>query len=199
MDSKSFLIDGFQLEQTAAPTTPPSVGAPPKSLQPIELDTFMSICRPAGANEAHDVQNSSEALHSTSSSRGAQGIILDHVTAAPAAPAAPLDAVIAPNAVSARGRPKRANAGVKFGRKLTDPVKYPRNGRRKTVHRKCAHGKRASRCIECGGSEICVHKRIRISCRLCRGASICKHDRQRNRCKDCGGSQICEHGRERNR
>jgi hypothetical protein len=44
---------------------------------------------------------------------------------------------------------------------------------------KCEHGRRRSRCKQCGG------------------ASICQHGRQRSVCKECGGSGICQqHGRE---
>ena len=41
----------------------------------------------------------------------------------------------------------------------------------------CAHGKRKSRCKDCGGSDTC------------------EHGKERRRCKDCGGSGICEHSR----
>ena len=40
---------------------------------------------------------------------------------------------------------------------------------------KCAHGRRRSRCRDCGAK------------------SFCEHGRQRCRCKECGGSNLCEH------
>ena len=39
----------------------------------------------------------------------------------------------------------------------------------------CPHGKRKSRCRECGG------------------ASFCEHGRNRDWCKECGGKRLCEH------
>ena len=62
---------------------------------------------------------------------------------------------------------------------------------------KCEHGRKRSRCKDCGGSQICEHGRQRSTCKDCGGGSICEHGRQRSVCKDCGGSQICEHGRQR--
>ena len=62
---------------------------------------------------------------------------------------------------------------------------------------KCEHGKRKSRCKECGGSEICEHKRVRTNCKECGGSGICEHERRRSQCKECGGSEICEHKRRR--
>eukprot|EP00656_Telonema_subtile_P048408 TRINITY_DN5761_c0_g1_i1.p1 TRINITY_DN5761_c0_g1~~TRINITY_DN5761_c0_g1_i1.p1 ORF type:complete len:462 (-),score=38.13 TRINITY_DN5761_c0_g1_i1:204-1589(-) len=79
----------------------------------------------------------------------------------------------------------------------------------------CPHGRRRSRCKDCGGSQICphgreryvcgecggpgrcIHKRARSRCKDCRPQTICKHHKRRSRCKQCGGSQICPHGRER--
>ena len=63
----------------------------------------------------------------------------------------------------------------------------------------CPHGRRRTRCKECGGSLICEHGRERSDCKECGGGSICEHGRRRSRCKECGGSQICEHGRLRYR
>lgn len=62
---------------------------------------------------------------------------------------------------------------------------------------KCEHGRRRSRCKECGGGSICGHGRVRSTCKECDGGSICEHGRRRSICKECDGSQICEHGRER--
>jgi hypothetical protein len=61
----------------------------------------------------------------------------------------------------------------------------------------CDHGRIKSTCKECGGSSICEHGRIKSQCKYCGGASICEHGRQKSRCKECGGSQICEHGRQK--
>ena len=66
----------------------------------------------------------------------------------------------------------------------------------KRVHRKCPHGKRRTRCKECGGGSICEHDRIRSDCKECGGSQICEHDRIRSTCKECGGSQVCEHDRQ---
>ena len=63
----------------------------------------------------------------------------------------------------------------------------------------CPHGRRRSRCKECGGKAFCEHGRERRRCKECGGASICEHGRRRSQCKECGGSQICEHGRRRGR
>ena len=61
----------------------------------------------------------------------------------------------------------------------------------------CEHGRRRSRCKECGGSGLCEHGRERRRCKECGGSGLCKHGRERSRCKECGGSAICEHGRRR--
>ena len=61
--------------------------------------------------------------------------------------------------------------------------------------KKCEHGRRRSRCKDCGGGSICEHGRRRNMCKDCGGSSICGHGRERSKCKDCGGSSICEHGR----
>ena len=60
---------------------------------------------------------------------------------------------------------------------------------------KCTHGRRKTRCKECGGSQICSHGRQKNACKECGGASICTHGRHKSSCRECGGSQICEHGR----
>ncbi len=59
-------------------------------------------------------------------------------------------------------------------------------GRRRKPEKKCPHGRRKSRCIECGGSSICEHNRERGKCSECGGASICEHKRQRSQCGECG-------------
>ena len=63
----------------------------------------------------------------------------------------------------------------------------------------CAHGRRKSRCKDCGGSRLCEHGRRKCRCKDCRGIGICEHGRVRSQCKDCGGSGICEHGRIRSK
>ncbi len=63
----------------------------------------------------------------------------------------------------------------------------------------CEHGRRKSRCKECGGVSICEHNRERHRCKECGGTSICEHNRERSRCKECGGTSICEHNRRRSR
>jgi len=75
-------------------------------------------------------------------------------------------------------------------------VKYRSNCK---VCRACPHGRRRSRCKECGGASICEHGRRRNICKECGGSQICQHGRQRSVCKECGGSQICEHGRQRHK
>ena len=49
----------------------------------------------------------------------------------------------------------------------------------------CEHGRRRSRCKECGGSSICEHGRVRSKCKECGGGSICEHGRRRSQCKEC--------------
>ena len=52
----------------------------------------------------------------------------------------------------------------------------------------CPHGRRRSRCKECGGSSLCEHGRQRSQCKECGGSSICEHGRRRSTCKECGRS-----------
>lgn len=61
--------------------------------------------------------------------------------------------------------------------------------------KKCCHGKREYRCVECGGGGICQHKRRREFCKECGGSSICEHGNRTYRCKECKGNGICEHGK----
>ena len=58
----------------------------------------------------------------------------------------------------------------------------------------CPHGRRRSKCKDCGGSGICEHGRVRNQCKECGGTRICEHGRVRSVCKECGGNSICEHG-----
>jgi hypothetical protein len=66
-------------------------------------------------------------------------------------------------------------------------------------HNKCEHGKRKSRCNDCGGSEICEHGKQKSRCKACGGSEICEHGKRKSQCKECGGSQICEHGKQKSR
>ena len=68
---------------------------------------------------------------------------------------------------------------------------------KKYTQKKCPHGRRESRCVDCGGSATCEHKRIKIQCKDCGGSQICKHNQVKARCKECGGSAICEHDKRR--
>ena len=54
---------------------------------------------------------------------------------------------------------------------------------------RCEHGRKRSRCKECGGSYICEHGRERSHCKECGGSSFCEHGRQQSKCKECGGAK----------
>jgi len=77
------------------------------------------------------------------------------------------------------------------------------HGKRKTRCKECGgssiceHGRQKSRCKECGGGSFCQHGKLKSSCKECGGDSFCEHGRQKSRCKECGGSSICEHGRQK--
>jgi hypothetical protein len=58
---------------------------------------------------------------------------------------------------------------------------------------KCEHGKRKTRCKECGGSEMCIHEKQKPFCRECNGSQFCIHNKTKSICIDCGGSRICKH------
>ena len=75
-------------------------------------------------------------------------------------------------------------------------VKSEKKVSKSNVKGKCVHGRRPSRCKDCGGSGICTHGRQRSQCRDCGGGGICIHGKRRSRCKPCGGKGICEHGRQ---
>ena len=66
-------------------------------------------------------------------------------------------------------------------------------------HPQCTHGKRLSRCKDCGGSSLCEHGKEKYRCRDCGGASICKHGKRNEYCKECGGNRFCIHGKEKSR
>ena len=57
----------------------------------------------------------------------------------------------------------------------------------------CKHGKRKSRCKECGGSELCIHDKIKYNCKDCFGSLFCEHGKRKPQCKECGGCSICVH------
>jgi len=65
------------------------------------------------------------------------------------------------------------------------------------THKKCTHGIRVTRCLECGGSEICQHKKQKADCPDCGGKCICPHGRRRRLCKECAGAGICVHKKRR--
>jgi hypothetical protein len=48
----------------------------------------------------------------------------------------------------------------------------------------CEHGRRKSRCKDCG-TGYCQHGRRKSRCKDC-GTGNCKHGRQKHSCKDCG-------------
>ena len=67
-------------------------------------------------------------------------------------------------------------------------------------HNACEHGRRRSRCKECGGASICEHGWERSKCKECGYVpKKCEHGRRRTNCKECGGGGICEHQRQRSK
>jgi len=80
--------------------------------------------------------------------------------------------------------------------KLRNKIKTYENNRKKAY---CKHGKRKSRCKECGGSELCIHDRYKAQCKQCKGASICVHDKVKSQCLECGGSAFCMHKKQKSR
>jgi hypothetical protein len=48
----------------------------------------------------------------------------------------------------------------------------------------CKHGRRKSRCRDCG-TGYCQHRRPKSMCKDC-GTGHCDHGRQNSKCKDCG-------------
>ena len=66
---------------------------------------------------------------------------------------------------------------------------------RKRTIKTSDHGKRRSRCIECGGSSLCVHGKRKNLCKECGGRSICDNGNRNTSCKECGRSSICVHGK----
>lgn len=69
---------------------------------------------------------------------------------------------------------------------LAGPALKSAPERNKWGNRICEHGRRPSRCKDCGnGSELCTHNRQRHSCKDCGGTSICAHNRVSNECLAC--------------
>ena len=60
----------------------------------------------------------------------------------------------------------------------------------------CEHGRRKSRCKDCG-TGYCQHGRQLNKCKDC-GTGYCVHNRQKSQCKDCGTGH-CQHGRQKHR
>ncbi len=63
----------------------------------------------------------------------------------------------------------------------TDAMKDKRN---------CEHGRRRTRCADCGGGSICPHGQDRYQCRECMGAGMCQHGKQKCRCRVCRAALI---------
>ena len=66
---------------------------------------------------------------------------------------------------------------------------------KKSIHKKCQHGKDPYICRDCGGKGICKHDKQKHRCKECGGSSICKHDKMKHLCTECNGSSICTHGK----
>jgi len=105
-----------------------------------------------------------------------------------------------------RSGKKPSLMGIKQARGA--PAKCP-HGRRKSrctdcggsVQAECPHGRRKSRCTECGGSGLCQHGRRKSRCTDCGGSvqAKCPHGRQKSRCTECDGSGLCQHGRRKSK
>ena len=55
---------------------------------------------------------------------------------------------------------------------------------------RCIHGRRQSRCRDCG-TGLCKHNKFKHCCFLC-GTGHCEHGRQKSFCRDCG-TGYCKH------
>ena len=75
--------------------------------------------------------------------------------------------------------------------------KCPIVEKRKRIHKKCPHGKRKCRCVECNGTSICEHKKEKRNCKICKGSSICVHDIFKVRCKICNEKLFCIHNKDK--
>jgi hypothetical protein len=69
-------------------------------------------------------------------------------------------------------------------------------GKAKKKAKQCDHGRRPSRCKDCG-TGYCTHGRDKSRCKDC-GTGYCTHGRPKRRCKDCGTGH-CLHGRRKSR
>jgi hypothetical protein len=101
---------------------------------------------------------------------------------------------------------KRPRAGAAGARAKRPRAKLGKN-------KMCEHGRRKTRCRDCGGGSMCVCFLLRAQSRVCssctpvgvwfRRAAVagtghrCDHGRIRTACVDCSGGAICEHKRQR--
>jgi hypothetical protein len=42
-----------------------------------------------------------------------------------------------------------------------------------------------ARCIDCGGSQICMHGKRKTRCIDCGGSELCEHQRRKGYCVEC--------------
>ena len=84
----------------------------------------------------------------------------------------------------------------RLGRRLKTCLECNARGKRIRMRDACPHGRRKSRCKDCGGKDICHHGVVERACRACGGSDFCPHGRRKALCRDCGGSQVCPHGRQ---
>jgi hypothetical protein len=69
----------------------------------------------------------------------------------------------------------------------TKYCQYCRNMAVQHSKKKCEHGKRKYRCIDCDGKGICIHQKHKENCKECMGSRICEHKKDKWRCKECQG------------
>lgn len=87
---------------------------------------------------------------------------------------------------------------IKYNEEYTKNCSQCNEKARKRV-KKCEHGRRKSRCKDCGGTAICKHNVIKIKCKKCGGSQICEHNIVKSTCLKCKGGSICEHNCRRSR
>ena len=69
--------------------------------------------------------------------------------------------------------------GTQGGHHQYEEYSLPSAGKKlRTTPVLCKHGRRKSRCKDCGGSGLCEHKRERRRFRDCGGSGLCEHQRQ---------------------
>ena len=61
----------------------------------------------------------------------------------------------------------------------------------KYIGKRCEHNREASKCKECGGSQICSHNREKRQCKEYGGNGICEHNCRKSGCKKCNGEKYC--------